>query len=33
MKTVRTQSKKTFSTIKVFLICFAIYFICNTYSK
>lgn len=33
MKTVRTKTKKTLSTIQVFLICFAVYFICNTYSK
>lgn len=27
------QSKKTYTTLKIFLICFLVYFVCNTYQK
>lgn len=33
MKAIAQRTKKTHTTVKVFLICFAVYFICNTYSK
>lgn len=33
MKTIVARTKKTHTTLKVFLICFAVYFVCTTYSK
>jgi hypothetical protein len=33
MKTAKKRTKKAYDTLVVFLLCFAFYFICNTYSK
>lgn len=33
MSSTLKRVKKINTTLKIFLICFAVYFICNTYSK
>jgi hypothetical protein len=33
MKNAAVKTKKIHTTVKIFLLCFAVYFICYTYSK
>lgn len=31
MKNVTDRTKSSYTTLKLFLVCFAVYFVCNTY--